>query len=160
MTLSLDPPALFFDDLAEGMEFVSAGRTITESDIVSFAGLSGDYNQLHVDSEFASRTPHGERIAHGLLVLSIVSGLSTRVSLMVGLAEQMLGLLNLECRFKRATRIGDTIHVRLKITNLRRTSKGDSGVLTLSRDAINQRGDVVIESVWTLLVKAHGGSGS
>ena len=146
---------LFFDDLAVGSTFVSAGRTVTEADIVAFAGLSGDYNQLHVDHEFASSTTHGERIAHGLLVLSIVSGLSTRVSLMVGLAEQIIGLLNLECKFRRATKIGDTIHVRLTIKDLRRTSKGDAGVLSLAREAIDQHGNVVMESMWTLLVRAR-----
>jgi len=150
-----DAPQLYFEDLVEGQEFHSAGRTVTEADIVAFAGLSGDYNQLHVDREFAANTMHGERIAHGLLVLSIVSGLSTRVSLMVGLGEQIVGLLNLECRFKRATKIGDTIRVRLRITNLRLTSSGDTGVLTLSRDAIDQNGNVVMESIWTLLVRAR-----
>ena len=153
----LEIQKLFFDDLVEGMEFESPGRTITESDIVAFAGLSGDYNQLHVDSEFAARTTHGERIAHGLLVLAITSGLSTRVVLMTGLAEQIIGLLNLECRFKQATKIGDTIQVRLRITELRATSKGDSGVMTLSRDAINQHGTVVMESVWKLLVRSRQG---
>ena len=153
----LDIQQLFFDDLTEGMEFQSPGRTVTESDIVAFAGLSGDYNQLHVDSEFAARTTHGERIAHGLLVLSITSGLSTRVVLMTGLAEQIMGLLNLECRFKQATKIGDTIHVRLRITELRMTSKGDSGVMTLSRDAINQHGTVVMESIWKLLIRSRQG---
>lgn len=153
----LEIQQLFFDDLLENMEFQSAGRTITESDIVAFAGLSGDYNQLHVDSEFAARTTHGERIAHGLLVLSIVSGLSTRVVLMIGLSEQIIGLLNLECRFKQATKIGDTIHVRLRITELRMTTKGDSGVMTLSRDAINQHGTVVMESIWKLLIRSRQG---
>lgn len=160
MTASIDLPRLFFEDLSEGQEFHSAGRTVTEADVVAFAGLSGDYNQLHVDREFAAQTAHGERIAHGLLVLSIVSGLSTRVSLMIGLGEQIVGLLNLECRFQRATRIGDTIHVRLRITGLRLTSKGDTGVLTLSRDAIDQHGNVVLESVWTLLIRARGGAGA
>lgn len=160
MTSSTDTPRLFFEDLTEGQEFYSAGRTVTETDIVAFAGLSGDFNQLHVDREFAAKTTHGERIAHGLLVLSMVSGLSTRVSLMVGLGEQIVGLLNLECRFKRATKIGDTIHVRLQITNLRLTSKGDTGVLKLSRDAINQHGKIVMESIWTLLIRARGDAAS
>ena len=155
MTFS-DFPRIFFEDLTEGAEFYSAGRTVTEADIVAFAGLSGDYNPLHVDRDFAAKTSHGERIAHGLLVLSIVSGLSTRVSLMSGLGEQIVGLLNLECRFKRATKIGDTIKVRLRITNLRLASKGDAGVVTLSRDAIDQHGKVVMESIWTLLVRARG----
>lgn len=160
MNANVDSPRLYFEDLVEGTEYASAGRTITEADIVAFAGLSGDYNQLHVDRDFAARTAHGERIAHGLLVLSVVSGLSTRVSLMAGLGEQIVGLLNLECRFKRATKIGDTIHVRLRIAGLRLTSKGDTGVLNLSREAVDQNGNVVMESSWTLLIKARGSAAS
>lgn len=155
MTTNGTPHQIYFEDLVIGMEYTSAARTITESDIVAFAGLSGDYNPLHVDSEFASQTPHGERIAHGLLVLSIISGLSTRTSLMIGLADQMVGLLNLECRFKKASKIGDTIHAHLKVAELRRTSKGETGVLTLNREAINQDGEPVMESIWTLLVRCR-----
>jgi len=148
-------PNIFFDDLEVGMRFESAGRTVTEADIVSFAGLSGDYNQLHIDHEFAAKTVHGERIAHGMLVLAIVSGLSTRVALMLGVSEQIIGLLNLECKFKATTKIGDTLRVILTVEELRLSSKGDSGVMVLSRNAMNQRGDVVMESIWKLLIKTR-----
>jgi acyl dehydratase len=155
---SLETPSLFFEDLQVGMEVTSAGRTLTEADIVNFAGLSGDYNQLHVDAQFAAATKHGQRIAHGLLVLSIVSGLSTRTTLMTALGEQILGLLNLECRWKRACAIGDTLHVRLRIEDLRPTSNGQNGVVTLRRDAINQHGEVMMESEWKLLIAGRGKS--
>jgi acyl dehydratase len=154
----LDSRPLYFEDLQTGMEFESAGRTLTETDIVNFAGLSGDYNQIHIDAEFAAATPHGGRIAHGLLVLSILSGLSTRTALMIGLSEQIVGLLNLECRWKRATKAGDTLHVRLRIDELRPTSNEKNGVVTLRRDAINQDGDIVMESEWKLLVRRAPGS--
>ena len=159
MTSMVSNPQIHFEDLALGTEYISAARTITEADIVSFAGLSGDFNPLHIDREFAANTTHGERIAHGLLVLSVISGLSTRTALMTGLADQMVGLLNLECRFKQATKIGDTIYARLTIEGLRRTTKGETGVLTLNREAVNQKGDVVMESVWTLLVRCRSGRG-
>lgn len=148
-------PTLFFDDLAIGMEFESPGRTVTEADIVAFSGLSGDYNQLHTDEVFARASQHGGRIAHGTLVIAIASGLSSRSVLMLGLADQIIGLLNLECRFKAATKIGDTLRVLLRIENLKRTSDGKRGVLTLSRTALNQRDAVVMESSWTLLLKAR-----
>lgn len=157
-TSNLMTPTLFFEDLRPDMQFLSAGRTVTEADIVAFAGLSGDYNQLHVDREFAEATVHGARIAHGLLVLSILSGLSTRVTLMQAIGPNILGLAGLECRWKKSTKIGDTLHVRLTVTNLKPTGKGDKGVLTLAREAINQHGDVVLESVWTLLVRCRPGS--
>ena len=144
-----------FEDLAVGMTFLSAGRTVTETDLVAFAGLSGDYNQLHVDAAYAAATTHGERIAHGLLVLAIVSGLSTRTTLMQALGESIVGLLGLDCRWKKATRIGDTLRVRLTVADLKRTGKGDRGVVVLNRDAVNQDGDVVMESVWTLLIKCR-----
>jgi acyl dehydratase len=151
----LETPVLYFDDLAIGMEFTSAGRTITEADIVAFACLSGDYNALHVDREFAAGTVHGERIAHGLLVLSILSGLSTRIPLMLALGETIVGLANLECRFKRPAKIGDTIHVKFTVADLTPTSKGKNGLITLQRDAVNQRGEVVMESIWKLLIKCR-----
>jgi acyl dehydratase len=152
------PPA-FFEDLSVGLTVSSAGRTITEADVVAFAGLSGDYNQLHVDRHFAEGTLHGERIAHGLLVLSVVSGLSTRVALMQALGPALIGLGGLECRWKHPTRIGDTLHVRLKVEELRSTSKPDRGVVVLLRDAVNQRGDVVMESIWTLIVRRRSEQG-
>lgn len=146
---------LYFEDLEVGMRFESVGRTVTETDIVAFSGLSGDYTQLHTDREYAAATQHGERIAHGMLVLAVVSGLSTRVPLMVGVSKQIIGLLNLECKFKSTTKIGDTLHVVLTIEELRLTSKGDSGVMVLSRNAVNQKGVVVMESIWKLLIKTR-----
>ena len=142
----------YFEDLAEGMTYESAARTVTEADVVAFAGLSGDYNALHIDEVYASGTVHGGRIAHGLLVLSILSGLCTRVPLMQSLGESIVGLGGLECKWKRPTKIGDTLHVRLEVTSLRRTSKGDRGIVVLQRDALNQHGEVVLESIWTLIV--------
>ena len=154
-TAVLDQTVAYFEDLQVGMECESAGRTVTEADVVAFAGLSGDYNQLHVDKEFADASVHGGRIAHGLLVLSILSGLCTRVGLMQSLGGSIVGLGGLECRWKRPVKIGDTLHVRLRVTELRRTSRGDRGVVMLQRDAVNQRGEVVLESMWTLIIRCR-----
>lgn len=153
----LEVPQFHFEDLAVGLACVSAGRTVTDADIVAFAGLSGDYNPLHVDQVFAEKTVHGGRIAHGLLVLAILSGLSTRTPLMQGLATTIVGLAGLECRFRRPTRIGDTIHVRLSIAALKPTSAGDRGIVVLNREAVNQQGEVVLESVWSLMVRCRQG---
>jgi len=153
--VQLGIPTLYFEDLSVGTTCVSAGRTVTEADIVAFAGLSGDYNQLHVDEQFAEKTVHGGRIAHGMLVLSILSGLSTRTSLMQGLGETIVGLVGLECRFKKATKIGDTLHVRLTVAELKPTSKGGRGIVVLHRDAVNQRDEVVLESVWSLMIRCR-----
>ncbi len=156
VTDQLVTPTLYFEDLSPGMRFKSAARTVTEADVVAFAGLSGDYNPLHVDEEFAKTTVHGSRIAHGLLVLSILSGLSTRVPLMLALSSTMVGLAGLECRWKQSTKIGDTLHVKLTVMELKPTSKGDKGIVVLSREAVNQHGEAVMESTWTLLVRCRG----
>jgi acyl dehydratase len=156
----LATPVLYFEDLSPGMSFKSAARTVTEADIVAFAGLSGDYNPLHIDEEFAKTTVHGGRIAHGLLVLSILSGLSTRVQLMLALSQTMVGLAGLECRWKKSTKIGDTLHVKLTVMELKPTSKGDKGIVILNREAVNQHGETVLESVWTLLVRCRSTAGS
>ena len=160
VTDQLVTPILFFEDLSPGMSFKSAARTISEADIVAFAGLSGDYNPLHIDEEFAKTTVHGSRIAHGLLVLSILSGLSTRVPLMLALSSTMIGLAGLECRWKQSTKIGDTLHVKLTVMELKPTSKPDKGIVVLSREAVNQHGETVMESIWKLLVRCRGAVGA
>ena len=158
---SLGPEACYFEDLEIGAAFDSPTRTVTEADVVNFACLSADFNRLHIDAEYAKGTFYGQRIAHGLLVLSILSGLSTRTPLMQALGDAMIGLAGLECRWKKATKIGDTLRVRLTVVDLKRSSKGDRGVVTLNRDAVNQHDEVVMESVWTLLVKCReAGSGA
>lgn len=144
---------VYFETLTIGDKFKTAGRTVTESDIVSFAGLSGDYNALHTDAEYAATTPHGERIAHGLLVLSIVSGLSTRLPVMKAMERTILGLANLQCRWRRPTKIGDTIHVVLEVVEKNPGAKNDRGSVVLRRTAVNQRGETVMESDWSLILR-------
>jgi acyl dehydratase len=146
---------VYFDDLVAGDRWTTAGRTVTEADVVAFAGLSGDYNRLHVDAEFAAGTPYGERVAHGLLVLSIASGLSTRLAVSEAMAPNILGLLDLQCRWPGPTRFGDTVHVVLTITETRPTSKPGRGVVTMTREVVNQRDETVMVSTWKLLLRAR-----
>lgn len=152
---AVERDSVFFEDLTPGDRYETAGRTVTESDIVGFAGLSGDYNRLHVDAEFAANTPHGERIAHGLLVLSIASGLSTRLPVSELMQPNILGLLDLQCRWPAATRIGDTVHVVLTITDCSPTSRPTRGVVTMTRDVVNQHGVNVMASTWKLLISTR-----
>src|SRR5579885_683840 len=99
---------LFFDDLEIGHEWESQGRTITQADIVNFAGLSGDFNAIHVDVEFAKKTPFRQPIAHGLLVWSIGSGLAANFP-----PVRTLAFLSVqEWQFNEAVFINDTIRVR------------------------------------------------
>src|SRR5207249_7670140 len=101
---------LFFDDVEVGQEWESCARTITEGDIIHYAGLSGDFNPIHVDHEFAKTTPFRRPIAHGLLVLGIGSGLGTMAPPMRTLAFLALR----EWHFRAAVFIGDTIRIRTK----------------------------------------------
>ena len=73
---------LFFEEFVSGDAITSVGRTVTETDIVNFAALSGDWNLIHTDAEYSRQSLFGERVAHGLLVLSIASGLAVRLGFM------------------------------------------------------------------------------
>ena len=143
------PPRRYFDDIAVGETYESPGRTITETDIVLFAGLSGDYNIIHTDAEFMKTSIFGERIAHGLLVLSIQAGLLGRA--MTPYAT--LGLAGLRWKFKTPIKIGDTVRVRGTVTSKKEVSKPDSGLVTLTRTVLNQRDEVVQEGETDLLVE-------
>ena len=105
---------MYYEEFEVGQQVKTAARTITESDIVSFAGLSGDYNAIHTDAEFSRGTPFGQRVAHGLLCLSIASGLAMRTGILEGtvLAFREIN----EWKFSKPIFIGDTIHVLLNVT--------------------------------------------
>ncbi len=134
-------PAVVFEELSVGQEFTSPGRTVTESDIVIFAGLSGDYNVLHTDAEHMKASIFGERIAHGLLGLGIQQGLASR-----GEPAAAHGLLSaLKWKFKGPIKIGDTVHVLSRITGKRDGPDSDRGLVTVERRLVNQRGEVVQE---------------
>jgi acyl dehydratase len=140
----------FFEDIEVGQEYVSPGRTVTEADIVAFAGLSGDYNVLHTDAEFMRTSIFGERIAHGLLGLAIQSGLGTRA---MPRPFATIAFLGLRWRFKGPIKIGDTIKVRIRVTDKRETSKPDRGIVVLQRTVTNQRGEVVQEGDTDVMVE-------
>jgi acyl dehydratase len=132
----------YFEDIAVGEEYESPGRTITEADIVLFAGLSGDYNILHTDAEYMKQSIFGERIAHGLLGLAIQAGLFTRATTQ---PYATLAFAGLRWRFKNPIKIGDTIRVTARVLAKKETAKPDRGLVTLERKVLNQRGEVVQE---------------
>lgn len=132
---------LYLDDLSPDQEFTSVGRTITEADIVAFAGISGDFNPLHTDATWvAANTQFRDRIAHGLLVLSASSGLRTK-----GFDElAVLAYMEVTRRMTAPVYPGDTIRARYVVTDVRPSrSKPDRGVLTLSAEITNQHGETV-----------------
>ena len=142
-----------FEDLRMGDEYESPGRTVTEADIVIFAGLSGDYNVLHTDAEHMKASVFGERIAHGLLGLSIQQGLLGR-SMPLPSDERLVGL---KWKFRGPIKIGDTLHVRARIAAKKVGDAPGSGVVTVARQILNQRGEVVQEGETEHLVKRRHG---
>ena len=150
--MSFTPMHLCFDDVAIGQEWRSLGRTITEADIVGFAGLSGDFNPIHMDHHFAKGTPFGRPIAHGLLVLSIASGLSLNAPPM----RTMAFLQMRDWQFKGPVFIGDTIHVVTRVLEKKERSRGRRGEIAWQRQIVNQDGKVVMEGVSVTLVEGRG----
>jgi len=132
---------LYFEDVEVGFQFETPSRTVTEADLVAFAGVSGDFNPLHTDAVFAAGTIYGERIAHGALVVSLATGLRQRAGLFDG---TLMGLLEIRSwRFAVPVRIGDTIRVANEIIELRETSKPDRGIMVQRVEVLNQHDTVV-----------------
>ncbi len=142
----------YFDEFEIGQEYSSLGRTVTEADVVAFAALSGDYNQLHTDAEFAKTTPFGARIAHGLLGLAVASGLGSRVGFIEGTALAFLGL---EWKFAKPIFLGDTVSLKAKVA--RKKPLGDqAGIVVFQVALVNQKGETTQRGEWTILVARKG----
>lgn len=152
---TLESASVTYDDLNPGDRFVTAGRTVTEADIVNFAGLSADYNQLHTDAEFAAKTQHGKRIAHGLLVLSIVSGLCTRLPVNKFMETSIIGLAGLQAKWLRPVFVGDTLHVVVEVAAKEPGKKPGRGTITFKRAAVNQNGVTVLETEWKIVMASR-----
>ena len=140
----------FYEDYAVGDEFITPARTVTEADVAVFAALSGDYNRLHTDAEYAAQGPFGERTAHGLLGLSIVIGLAYRTEIDPDGAVAFLGL---SWKFSAPIRFGDTIHAIIQIASMRPTRAPDRGIITQATQLLNQRGAVVQAGELTMMLK-------
>ena len=134
-----------------GASYTSPGRTVTEADIVAFAGVSGDFNELHTNAEYMKTTAYGARIAHGLLVLAMASGLGIRALPMQLPVLAFLGIK--EWNFRKPVFIGDTITVRLTLAAARATQAKDRVVVTWTREVLNQRGEIVQDGTTLLLVE-------
>jgi acyl dehydratase len=141
---------LHYEDLDVGQRWRTAARTVTEADIVAFAGVSGDFNPIHVDAEHAATTRFGERIAHGALVLAIATGLRQQQNVFRGTLKAWLGMR--EWRFQAPVRIGDTIHVVTEIKERRETKDAASGLVVQAVEVHNQRDEVVASGEFVTLM--------
>lgn len=146
------PRGMYFEEYAVGQEMSTPARTVTEADVVQFAGLSGDYNALHVDAEFGRSTIFGQRIAHGLLGLSVASGLAAQAGFIEGTVMAFTGL---EWKFKKPILIGDTIYVAAQVSRVRAMRSLGGGMVILDIAVRNQRDEVVQEGAWSLLIKGR-----
>jgi 3-hydroxybutyryl-CoA dehydratase len=144
------PRGLYFEDFEVGQRFYSTGRTITEGDIVNFAGLSGDYNQIHTDAYFAASTPYEQRIAHGLLVTAIASGLIMQSGLLEG---TVLAFREMNSwKFAKPTFIGDTVSVEVEVINTKALKRLGGGSVEIALTVKKQTDEIVMKGVWTVLV--------
>jgi acyl dehydratase len=145
----------YLEDLEAGQTFVSAARTITEADVVAFAGLSGDFNPIHTDAEFAMSSVYGQRVVYGLLGLSIATGLLDRLGVFSGSAIAMLGIDG--WKFTAPVFIGDTVHLQLTILAVRpSSSKPDRGIVERKFELTNQRGETCQRGRIDVLVRRRG----
>ncbi|GAB6944478.1 MaoC family dehydratase [Vulcanisaeta sp. JCM 14467] len=148
--MSLKLPPYTFDDFQVGMKMKSQGLTITETHIIQFAGLTGDYNPLHVDDVFARETIFEGRVAHGLLVQALAVGLFAPL-----VAGTTIALLEVNSRFLKPVRIGDTIYVESEVVDKKPSEKYNGGVITFRHEVKNQRGEIVA-TIETKLLIARG----
>ncbi|WGX96071.1 MaoC/PaaZ C-terminal domain-containing protein [Nocardioides sp. L-11A] len=139
-----------FEDFEVGQVFSGQGRTITESDIVWFAGWSWDTNPPHTDAVHMAGSRFGERIAHGVLGLSVAMGLASRLGVFEGCSIALLGVD--DWRFRAPVVVGDTVRVRVEIAGARLTSRRDAGVLERRFELLNQRDELVQSGSIPLLV--------
>jgi acyl dehydratase len=145
---------LYFEEFAAGQSITSAGRTITEADVVNFAALSGDWTTIHTDAVYAAQHPLGQRVAHGLLGLSIASALAVRLGFMEGtvLAFREIG----DWKFSQPIYLGDTIRVRATVIETKPMRRLGGGQVTFKVQILNQRDQVVQRGTWGLLMMSRG----
>jgi len=144
------PAGLYFEEFEIGDKVESVGRTITETDIVNFAGISGDWNLIHTDAEYSATQMFGQRVAHGLLVLSIASGQAVRLGFM---EDTILAFRGLEWKFQRPVFIGDTIRLRVTIEEKKEMRRMGGGLVNFKMEVVNQKNEVCHRGTWEILCK-------
>ena len=143
---------LYFEQFTEGLSMESRGRTITETDIISFAGLSGDFNPMHTDAEFAKNTQFGMRVAHGALIFSIATGLAYQLGFLEG---TVIAFTNFEMKLRAPVFIGDTIKVTVVVNKSRAMAAAGGGLVTFDVKVTNQKGEVVEKGEWGVMIKSQ-----
>jgi acyl dehydratase len=140
----------YYEELDIGRRFETPRRTVIDADIGTFAGLTADFNPLHMDELFAAESDFKGRITHGPMIVGMAFGLASRAGLMDG---TVLGLLDIAWKFMQPVRPGDTISAVVTVLDKRLTKKPDRGVVTLQLDVLNQRGEIVQVGTAKVLVR-------
>ncbi len=143
------PIGLYFEEIESGTSLVTRGRTITESDLVQFAGLTGDYNPMHTDAEYMKESAFGQRIAHGMLTLSYAVGQAYQLGFM---ERTVLAFRALDMKFSLPVFIGDTIHVELTVGEKKEAKRMGGGWVTFEVKIVNQAGKTVQSGTWSILI--------
>lgn len=142
--------SLYFEDFESDAQAESGARTITETDVMTFASLTGDFVKLHTDEEFAKTTTYGRRIAHGALVFSVSMGLATQMHLFDDTIIAFAGVDKL--RFVAPVFFGDTVRVVKKVVE-RKAVGATQGIITFDSRVLNQHGALVVAYRDRLLIK-------
>lgn len=141
-----------FDDFVIGEDIFSASRTITEADVVNFAGLSGDFNPLHTDEEFMKNSAFGGRIAHGALISAVATGQVNQLGIFEGTT---IAVAQVTTRYTGAVRFGDTVNTVIKCIDKKESKKPDRGVATFQITVLNHKGEAVQEAEWVILLSRN-----
>lgn len=151
--MSAEPRGMFFDDFEIGQILETPRRTITSTDIVNFACLSGDFNGVHSDHEYCKTTPFGEPIAHAPLVYAVMGGLQYASGVNDGTLLAVIGID--EWRMHKPVKHGDTVHMRSTVLSKKATSRPERGVISFKREFVNQHADVVQSMTATFLYRTR-----
>lgn len=143
---------LWFEEFIEGLPIRTRGRTITEADLVTFAGFSGDFNPMHTDSVYAEGTQFAARVAHGALVFSVATGLAYQLGVLEGTVIAFLGF---EMKLRAPVYIGDTIRAEASVSKRRPMPAAGGGIVTLDVKVLNQKDEAVQKGEWTIMVRSQ-----
>ena len=144
---------LYFEEFEIGDSTESSGRTITETDVVNFASLTGDWNLIHTDAEYSRAQHFGQRVAHGLLILSVASGLAVRLGFM---AETVLAFREVsDWKFSLPVFLGDTVRLRVTVADKKAMRRAGGGLVYFKVEVLNQDDDICQRGTWQILCKSR-----
>ncbi|WP_319517655.1 MaoC/PaaZ C-terminal domain-containing protein [uncultured Martelella sp.] len=149
--MAAEPRGKYFEDFEVGQVLETPRRTVTNTDIVNFACLSGDFNEVHTNWEYAKTTPFGEPIAHAPLIYAIMGGLQYASGVNDGTLLAVIGID--EWRMMKPVKHGDTVHMRSTVLSKKETSKPERGVVSFKREFVNQHDETVQSMTATFLYR-------